>query len=73
LQTFVRDYPKRAKAFILKPASSCQGKGISIVKDIQVFSFLFLADSKKIKASEHMVVQEYITRPFLVDGFKFVR
>ena len=28
---------------------------------------------KKIKPSEHVVVQEYVTRPYLMDGFKFVR
>ncbi|XP_029658054.1 tubulin polyglutamylase ttll6-like isoform X2 [Octopus sinensis] len=57
-QAFVRQ--KKNKTYILKPESGCQGKGIWVTKSI-----------KDIKANEHMICQLYISKPFLIDGFKF--
>ncbi|GAB1610527.1 tubulin polyglutamylase ttll6-like [Argonauta hians] len=57
-QAFVRQ--KKNKTYILKPESGCQGKGIWVTKSL-----------KDIKANEHMICQQYISRPFLIDGFKF--
>ncbi|KAF5298246.1 hypothetical protein FQR65_LT09757 [Abscondita terminalis] len=51
---------KKNKTFILKPDSGCQGRGIYITKTL-----------KDIKPTERMVCQVYITRPFLIDGYKF--
>ncbi|XP_067931872.1 tubulin polyglutamylase TTLL13-like [Watersipora subatra] len=51
---------KKNKTYILKPASGCQGKGIWVTRNV-----------KEIKAHEHMVCQQYLSRPFLIDGFKF--
>ncbi|XP_064620214.1 tubulin polyglutamylase ttll6-like [Lineus longissimus] len=51
---------KKHKTYILKPESGCQGKGIWLTKNV-----------KDIKPHEHMVCQQYLGRPFLIDGFKF--
>ncbi|XP_059179351.1 tubulin polyglutamylase ttll6-like isoform X5 [Physella acuta] len=51
---------KKNKTYILKPESGCQGKGIWVTKC-----------PKEIKSNEHMICQVYITKPFLIDGFKF--
>ncbi|PAA81475.1 hypothetical protein BOX15_Mlig027012g1 [Macrostomum lignano] len=58
LQAFART--KRNKTYILKPESSCQGKGIWCTRNV-----------KDIKPGEHQVCQLYLTRPFLIDGYKF--
>lgn len=46
--------------WICKPASSSQGKGIFITKDIS-----------DIPNRTPMVVSEYVGRPLLIDGYKF--
>ncbi|KAK5649796.1 hypothetical protein RI129_000825 [Pyrocoelia pectoralis] len=51
---------KKNKTYILKPDAGCQGRGIYLTKTL-----------KDIKPTERMVCQVYISRPFLVDGFKF--
>ncbi|KAI3365462.1 hypothetical protein L3Q82_010553 [Scortum barcoo] len=51
---------KKSKTYICKPDTGCQGKGIFITKS-----------SKDIQAGEHMICQVYISRPFIIDGFKF--
>ncbi|XP_071953339.1 tubulin polyglutamylase TTLL13-like isoform X2 [Antedon mediterranea] len=51
---------KKNKTYICKPESGCQGKGIFITKNI-----------KDIKPGEHQVCQQYVSKPFLIDGFKF--
>ncbi|XP_033124025.1 tubulin polyglutamylase ttll6-like [Anneissia japonica] len=51
---------KKNKTYICKPESGCQGKGIFITKNL-----------KDIKPGEHQVCQQYISKPFLIDGFKF--
>lgn len=51
---------KKNKTYILKPESGCQGRGIWITKN-----------PKDIKPHEHMICQVYMTRPLLIDGFKF--
>ncbi|XP_033634815.1 tubulin polyglutamylase ttll6-like isoform X1 [Asterias rubens] len=57
-QAFCRT--KKNKTYITKPESGCQGKGIAITKN----------PMKDIKPGEHMVCQQYLTKPFLIDGFK---
>ncbi|XP_037318794.2 tubulin polyglutamylase ttll6 [Pungitius pungitius] len=58
LQAFTR--AKKSKTYICKPDSGCQGKGIVITKAI-----------KDIQPGEHMICQVYISRPFIIDGYKF--
>ncbi|KAI8815333.1 tubulin-tyrosine ligase family-domain-containing protein [Cladochytrium replicatum] len=53
---------RRTRAFIAKPDHGCQGKGI--------FVFRNLKDIVAHKSGD-MVVQSYISRPLLIDGFKF--
>ncbi|XP_046399768.1 tubulin polyglutamylase TTLL6-like [Ischnura elegans] len=51
---------KIAKIFILKPFLSSQGKGIFLSIGLKNISYF-----------ERMICQKYITKPFLIDGFKF--
>ncbi|XP_072524250.1 tubulin polyglutamylase ttll6 isoform X2 [Salminus brasiliensis] len=51
---------KKHKMYICKPDSGCQGRGIFLTKS-----------NKDIRPGEHMICQVYISRPFIIDGFKF--
>ncbi|XP_008047065.1 tubulin polyglutamylase TTLL13P-like [Carlito syrichta] len=51
---------RRACTYICKPDSGCQGRGIFITRN-----------PREIKPGEHMICQQYISKPFLIDGFKF--
>nr|XP_046487173.1 tubulin polyglutamylase TTLL13-like isoform X1 [Neodiprion pinetum] len=51
---------RRTKTFIVKPDTGCQGRGIYLTKNL-----------KDVKPYDRMICQVYISRPFLVDGFKF--
>ncbi|XP_077173959.1 tubulin polyglutamylase TTLL13 isoform X2 [Paroedura picta] len=51
---------RKNRTYICKPDSGCQGRGIFITRN-----------PKEIKHGEHMICQQYITKPFLIDGFKF--
>ncbi|XP_030312906.1 tubulin polyglutamylase TTLL6 [Calypte anna] len=51
---------RRVRTFICKPESGCQGRGIFITRN-----------PEEIKHGEHMICQQYISKPFLIDGFKF--
>jgi tubulin polyglutamylase TTLL6/13 len=51
---------KKNKVFIAKPGSGCQGKGIFLFKNL-----------KDVKPGEHVVCQQYISKPFTIDKFKF--
>uniref|UniRef100_A0A8C0G733 Tubulin tyrosine ligase like 6 n=1 Tax=Chelonoidis abingdonii TaxID=106734 RepID=A0A8C0G733_CHEAB len=58
LQTYSRS--RKHKTYICKPDSSCQGRGIFITRSV-----------KDIKPGEDMICQLYISRPFIIDRFKF--
>nr|XP_034991621.1 tubulin polyglutamylase TTLL6 [Zootoca vivipara] len=58
LQAFGRS--KKHKTYICKPDSGCQGRGIFITRSV-----------KDIKPGEDMICQLYISKPFIIDGFKF--
>ncbi|VUZ45204.1 unnamed protein product [Hymenolepis diminuta] len=58
LQQYARE--KKNRTYILKPDTGCQGKGIWITKC-----------PREIKPTENVICQAYISRPFLIDGFKF--
>ncbi|ESO02029.1 hypothetical protein HELRODRAFT_66362, partial [Helobdella robusta] len=51
---------KKNQTYILKPEGGCQGKGIWITKSLS-----------KINPKEHKFCQQYISKPFLIDGYKF--
>ncbi|XP_056022268.1 tubulin polyglutamylase TTLL13-like isoform X13 [Ostrea edulis] len=51
---------KKNKTYILKPETGCQGRGIWVTRN-----------PKEIKPHEHMICQQYMSKPFLIDGFKF--
>lgn len=51
---------QRAKTFIIKPPNSSMGNGISLARNID-----------QVPQRENVIVQEYIDKPLLLDGFKF--
>ncbi|XP_037367277.1 tubulin polyglutamylase TTLL13 [Talpa occidentalis] len=51
---------RKTRAYICKPDSGCQGRGIFITRN-----------PRDIKPGEHMICQQYISKPFLIDGLKF--
>lgn len=61
-QGYCRELKKRKKqkTFIVKPANGAMGNGISLIK---------IGD--RIPSHEQIVIQEYIEKPFLLEGFKF--
>ncbi|TNJ26674.1 Tubulin tyrosine ligase [Giardia muris] len=59
----LRQYAARASrktVFITKPVASCQGKGIRLFKNVD-----------SIDITEPQVIQEYMSRPYLIGGLKF--
>ncbi|XP_058415343.1 tubulin polyglutamylase TTLL6 [Diceros bicornis minor] len=58
LQNYSRS--RKNKTYICKPDSGCQGRGIFITRTV-----------KEIKPEEDMICQLYISKPFIIDGFKF--
>ncbi|KAF3816818.1 hypothetical protein GH733_014166 [Mirounga leonina] len=58
LQNYSRS--RKNKTYICKPDSGCQGRGIFITRTV-----------KDIKPGEDMICQLYISKPFIIDGFKF--
>ncbi|XP_034947794.1 tubulin polyglutamylase ttll6-like isoform X2 [Chelonus insularis] len=51
---------RKFKTFIIKPESGCQGRGIYLTKNM-----------KEIKPQDRNICQVYLSKPFLLDGFKF--
>ncbi|XP_013397848.1 tubulin polyglutamylase TTLL7 isoform X2 [Lingula anatina] len=62
LQNYAKDLKakKKHRTFIVKPSTGAQGHGISLYKN-----------AEKIPQSEHFIVQEYLDKPYLLDGYKF--
>ena len=66
---------KRRRTFILKPDAGCQGKGIALCQNIDQATRALrdlgtlMEDGKP--GSTSVVAQKYLTRPFLIDGYKF--
>ena len=51
---------KKIKTFICKPANGAMGNGIHLLQSLD-----------KITMHDHVVIQEYLDRPLIVDGMKF--
>ncbi|KAM8873667.1 tubulin polyglutamylase TTLL7 isoform 1-T1 [Spinachia spinachia] len=51
---------RKQKTFIVKPANGAMGHGISLIRNWE-----------KLPAQEHFIVQEYLDKPFLMEGYKF--
>ncbi|XP_069758544.1 tubulin polyglutamylase TTLL13-like isoform X3 [Narcine bancroftii] len=51
---------KKPKTYICKPDCGSQGRGIFITRNL-----------KEIKQGDRLICQQYISKPFLIDGFKF--
>ncbi|XP_021013483.1 tubulin polyglutamylase TTLL7 isoform X2 [Mus caroli] len=61
-QNYVKELKKKRKqkTFIVKPANGAMGHGISLIRN-----------GDKIPSQDHLIVQEYIEKPFLMEGYKF--
>ncbi|CAL9696117.1 unnamed protein product [Knipowitschia caucasica] len=61
-QNYVKELRRirRQKTFIVKPANGAMGHGISLIRNCE-----------KLPAQEHFIVQEYLDKPFLMEGYKF--
>lgn len=53
---------KKQQYFIIKPENGAQGNGIKLVRNIKEID---ISDGHK------WVCQEYVSNPYLVDGYKF--
>lgn len=62
---------KRNRTFIVKPEASCQGKGIFLTRDPESLTTEKTIHTTTAGVVEHMVVQRYMHKPYLIDGFKF--
>ncbi|XP_071117315.1 tubulin polyglutamylase TTLL7-like isoform X1 [Haliotis cracherodii] len=62
LQNYAKELKakKKLKTFIVKPSNGAQGHGICLYRN-----------AEKIPPTEHFIVQEYIDKPLLLDGYKF--
>ncbi|CAH8550204.1 unnamed protein product [Heterobilharzia americana] len=58
IQNYARKH--KSRTYILKPDNGCQGRGIYITRN-----------AKDIRPMENMICQVYISKPFLIDGYKF--
>ena len=59
-KSFKEENYGKGGTFIVKPEDSCQGKGIFLLKNLDL-----------LKPSDNYVVQRYMTKPHLIDSFKY--
>nr|XP_044994429.1 tubulin polyglutamylase TTLL7 isoform X1 [Jaculus jaculus]XP_044994430.1 tubulin polyglutamylase TTLL7 isoform X1 [Jaculus jaculus] len=61
-QNYLKELKKKRKqkTFIVKPANGAMGHGISLIRN-----------GDKLPSQDHLIVQEYIEKPFLMEGYKF--
>ncbi|XP_020557958.1 tubulin polyglutamylase TTLL7 isoform X1 [Oryzias latipes] len=62
LQNYVKELrrKRKQKTFIVKPSNGAMGHGIWLIRNCE-----------KLPAQEHFIVQEYLDKPFLMEGYKF--
>ena len=61
---------KRNKTFIVKPEALSQGKGIFLTRSPDQL-LVNQSGQKEDVVMDHMIVQRYLTKPYLLDGYKF--
>ncbi|KAJ7986715.1 hypothetical protein DPEC_G00342770 [Dallia pectoralis] len=61
-QNYVKELRRKRKhkTFIVKPANGAMGHGISLIRNCE-----------KLLGQDHLIVQEYLDKPFLMEGYKF--
>uniref|UniRef100_A0A8C2CTR1 Tubulin tyrosine ligase-like family, member 7 n=1 Tax=Cyprinus carpio TaxID=7962 RepID=A0A8C2CTR1_CYPCA len=61
-QNYVKELKRKRKqkTFIVKPANGAMGHGISLIRNYE-----------KLPVQDHFIVQEYLDKPFLMEGYKF--
>ncbi|XP_055039297.1 tubulin polyglutamylase TTLL7 [Misgurnus anguillicaudatus] len=61
-QNYVKELKRKRKqkTFIVKPANGAMGHGISLIRNYE-----------KLPMQDHFIVQEYLDKPFLMEGYKF--
>ncbi|XP_046892762.1 tubulin polyglutamylase TTLL7 isoform X1 [Hypomesus transpacificus] len=61
-QNYVKELrrKRKQKTFIVKPANGAMGHGISLIRNCE-----------KLPTQDHFIVQEYLDKPFLMEGYKF--
>uniref|UniRef100_A0A8C1V9C3 Tubulin tyrosine ligase-like family, member 7 n=1 Tax=Cyprinus carpio TaxID=7962 RepID=A0A8C1V9C3_CYPCA len=61
-QNYVKELKRKRKqkTFIVKPANGAMGHGISLIRNCE-----------KLPVQDHFIVQEYLDKPFLMEGYKF--
>lgn len=61
-QNYVKELKRKGKqkTFIVKPANGAMGHGISLIRNCE-----------KLPVQDHFIVQEYLDKPFLMEGYKF--
>ncbi|KAJ7410131.1 Tubulin polyglutamylase TTLL7 [Willisornis vidua] len=71
-QNYVKELKKkrRQKTFIVKPANGAMGHG-PVDKISQVERISLIRNGEKLQAQDHLIVQEYLDKPFLMEGYKF--
>jgi len=65
-QDFFKNAREQAK-WLLKPLKHRSGRGISLINDVEEFKLKY----ESCRGNEKMVVQEFLSNPFLWNGFKF--
>ncbi|CAH8482814.1 unnamed protein product [Dicrocoelium dendriticum] len=58
LQNYARK--RKSKTYIFKPDTGCQGRGIYLTKSV-----------KDMRPMDNMICQVYLSKPFVIDGYKF--
>uniref|UniRef100_A0A8C7V4R7 Tubulin tyrosine ligase-like family, member 7 n=1 Tax=Oncorhynchus mykiss TaxID=8022 RepID=A0A8C7V4R7_ONCMY len=63
-QNYVKELrrKRKQKTFIVKPANGAMGHGISLIRN---------CEKLPAQAQDHFIVQEYLDKPFLMEGYKF--
>ena len=80
LESFLDQFPRKAskpgkRTFILKPDAGCQGKGIALAQSqdhvLKALENINVDVEGESKGSNAVVAQRYLSKPFLIDGYKF--
>ncbi|XP_066899806.1 tubulin polyglutamylase TTLL7 isoform X7 [Kogia breviceps] len=75
-QNYMKELKKKRKqkTFIVKPANGAMGHGVLWEKKIFgniAARISLIRNGDKLPSQDHLIVQEYIEKPFLMEGYKF--